>query len=684
MRKSRLIFTSLLISGLLATQVMAEAEVPDSTAPQENAASPVITAGQGAGGSTAGLSTATSTPSTVYPPADYQAGVNIPAGEYVLLAQSSDTYGYYAIFADSSAEADLVDYNVFDYNAIIRIEDGQRLELKCCTASPIEEISQIDHYYGTMYKIGYHIPAGTYRLKATDSTSYGIAYVLSYPSDEYDAVEDYVYVEDTAAITVSAGQYLQLDDCVIIGTAPADEVTPDHGSRRTSWADTIREELSADDNQRTSPVVTAGTLIPGLPAATSSPSTVYSETSYQAGVNIPAGEYVLFSSSDEYASGYAISSSPAPETEASEDVVEYGSFQYNTIIKLEDGQYLTMSDCTASPIAEVPAIDYRKGDHFKVGYHIPAGTYYFKSNAPYSYGVAYVLSAPTRRNEDLVDYVLIYSNEDIVPLTLEEGQYLLLANCSFTTQTSGQSGPDGGNSSSYASTWEKYLNYLKQLLGYEEEETASPVVTAPRKSHNLPGTTTTPTTVYPAGTYQAGVNIPAGEYMLLTDNPLSDEYYSSYSGSYIISTVEEPETYEEIIDYNYFSYNAIVRIEDGQYLYLSDCTASPVDEVKQLDYRRSEMYKVGLHVPAGTYGLSPAQNSYGTYYTGRCYVLSYPSDNADAVIESISVAEDGASVTVTNGQYLQLKTCILTDAYESDTSSTGPAFAPPQQEESQY
>lgn len=679
MRKPGLVLTSLLISSLLALQAMADT-VGAAEAAYKPQSSPVITTGAGREAPAAALSTVTSVPSTVYQPGTYQIGADIPPGEYVLLTPTPHASGYYAIYADSSESAEPVDYNLFDYNAIIQVEDGQALQLRDCTASPIEEVSQIDHYYGSMYKVGYHIPAGTYRLKATDSTSYGIAYILSAPNDNYDAVVDYVYVEDTAAITVSAGQYLQLSSCVVTAQAPASEATPNHGMPDTSWADTLRTELLGGDAQRTSPIVTAGTLIPGLPTATSSPSTVYSENLYQAGADIPAGEYVLFKKSDDAISVYMISSTPSPES--LDEVISYGVLQYNAIINLEEGQYLAMSDCNASPLEEVPSIDYRQGNHFKVGYHIPPGTYQFKSNS--LYGAAYSLSTPSLNNEDVINYAFAYGTDSVVSLTLKEGQYLYLVKCSFTSEATRQSGPGGSGTDALSSTLDTYIEQLKQLLGYEEEDTPSPVVTAPTRARTLPAATSTPSTVYADGTYQAGVDIPAGEYMLLAKSSSSDNYFGSSNVSYVISRTENPAVFEEIIDYDDFSYNAIIRIEEGQYLSINGCNASPIEEVPQLDSRKAEMYKAGLHIPAGTYRLIPKASSYGGSYLGRCYLLSYPSDTADAVIETIRVAEDGAVVTVADGQYLQLKSCTLTDIQDSDTSKTGPAFAAPSETEAEH
>ena len=679
MRISRLLLVTLLISGLLAPQALAETELPAETniieEPSVPSVSPVITAG-GASQNASQLSTVTSIPATVFPSGTYTAGTDIPAGEYILLLDHTSSYGYYCIGTNDSEDAEYIDYNSFDYNAIIRLENGQELALQGCSAAPMNEVPKIDYFYGNMYKIGYHIPAGTYRLKALDSASSGIAYVLSYPSDNYDVVEDYTYVDGTAAITVMNGQYLQLDGCILAGTASASDVAKDHGSTSDSLyedGDMTGETSSGDDNR--SSLINAGSLIPGLPTATSVPSTIYQPGTYQAGIDIPAGEYVLFMDSsdlDEYSYGGLYAISTVREPESMDQLTDYGTLQYNCIVTVEEGQFLILSSCTASPIGQVPELDYREANYFKVGYHIPAGTYHFKLTG--TYGAAYILSAPSQSSEDVVDYDFGYLNKDTFSLTMEDGQYLFISGCIFISDTeaalSGGPGGKGSDSSSAAN----YTDYLKQLFGYEEddgaEETTSPVITAPRGSEALSSTTSVPSTIYPAGLYEAGVDIPAGEYMLLCPDSGENIYGYSTNASYIISSTRETDDPDNIIDYNSFSYNAIIQINDGQFLSLSDCAASPISEVPQLDYSRGEMYKVGLQLPAGSYRLEVSNEA--SY--GLAYILSYPSDNYEDVVESFTVRNgEGTVITVANGQYLQLKRCVVTAA-ASGNSSSGPAF----------
>ena len=220
MKNIRILLAAIGISGMMACQALADT-------------STVIAAGETA------LGTVTSTPATVYQPGRYQAGTDLPAGEYVVLAvQAESAAPRYVIYENSSQDPDVVDYDDFEYNAIIRVEEGQVLELRDASASPIDEVREIDHFYGNMYKVGYHIPEGTYWVSPYED-DYGLCYILSDPSDSYEAVLDYCYVYDRVAVSVEKGQYVQLIDCVLTGAAPAS------AAKRSESLQTQEDSLAA-------------------------------------------------------------------------------------------------------------------------------------------------------------------------------------------------------------------------------------------------------------------------------------------------------------------------------------------------------------------------------------------------------------------------------------------------------
>ena len=161
------------------------------------------------------LSTTTSTPTTVIGPGTYKVGTEIGAGEYILLCTNS-IGGYYQISSDSSGNFDSILANDnFQYNAIITVKDGEYLKLSRCNLSPLSEVPQIDYRNGTMFKVGYHIPAGEYKLQPTSEIG-GYYAVLKNPNSEIGDIVTNDNFTGQAYVTVSNGQYLQLSRCTIV------------------------------------------------------------------------------------------------------------------------------------------------------------------------------------------------------------------------------------------------------------------------------------------------------------------------------------------------------------------------------------------------------------------------------------------------------------------------------------
>lgn len=379
-------------------------------------ATTVITAGESA----PSISYTTSTPSTVYQPGIYQVGVDIPAGEYVLLALPDSTEADYEIHStnDFSSYDSFLDGTDFRYNMIVVLKNGQYVSLNGCTASPISEVPRLDSSQAEMYKVGYHIPAGTYHLYALDYYYAGYAILSSPTTTDWNAVLaiDIIYSDTT--VTVESGQYLYLFECIL-----AEETDPGAAADASRFAaeETAKEQAA----QPASKVVTAG-VTARLSGITSTPSTVYPEGYYEVGVNIPAGEYVLLSTS-EWGSYYEIRSNA--DFDSYDDMIDYCYFSYNAIIRLEDGQFLNLNNCSASPIEEMPQISYLSGEMFKVGYHIPAGTYRISvSEDSYYYGTCYILSAPTDNYDVVLSSVSVYDGEDAT-ITVQDGQYVQLKGC---------------------------------------------------------------------------------------------------------------------------------------------------------------------------------------------------------------------------------------------------------------
>lgn len=136
----------------------------------------------------------------------YKVGVDIPAGEYVVYAESD--HGYFCVSSDSN-QSDITFNDNFSYNSIITIGDGEYLELSRCYAIPIEENPEMDLSGSGMFKVGTHIPAGEYKLTATGTSGY----YCVYPDSRQDDILANDNFENQNYVTVSDGQYLVLSRC---------------------------------------------------------------------------------------------------------------------------------------------------------------------------------------------------------------------------------------------------------------------------------------------------------------------------------------------------------------------------------------------------------------------------------------------------------------------------------------
>lgn len=138
---------------------------------------------------------------------------------------------------------------------------------------------------------------------------------------------------------------------------------------------------------------------------------------YKVGQDILAGEYIVFASDG---SGYFSVSSDSNQ----EDILFNENFDYNSIITVNDGEYLKLERCYAVPFAEVDEIDLTGDGMFKVGTHIPAGEYKLDSGTNLGYYCIYSNS----RQQDII------ANDNFEGqnyVTVSDGQYLVLDRCKF-------------------------------------------------------------------------------------------------------------------------------------------------------------------------------------------------------------------------------------------------------------
>lgn len=144
----------------------------------------------------------------------------------------------------------------------------------------------------------------------------------------------------------------------------------------------------------------------------------YSSGQYKVGTDIPEGEYILFSDSGK---GYFCVSSDSN----ADDIIFNDNFKYNSIITINDGEYLELSRCYAVSFDEVEELSTKEiGSMYKVGVHIPSGEYQLDANDDRGY---YCIYSDSRHD----DIIANDNFEGKCYVTVTDGQYLLLSRCGF-------------------------------------------------------------------------------------------------------------------------------------------------------------------------------------------------------------------------------------------------------------
>jgi len=143
----------------------------------------------------------------------YKVGTDIPAGIYLLLAESNTAYFKISPASDPN---DIQANDIFPTFSYVTVKNGEYLTLVSCHAVDGNEYtpkaaSKFPIGDG-MYNVGRDIAAGEYLLTATSANAY---YKIS-----PDARHDEIYANDIFSsntyIRVSKGQFLTLTDCTAV------------------------------------------------------------------------------------------------------------------------------------------------------------------------------------------------------------------------------------------------------------------------------------------------------------------------------------------------------------------------------------------------------------------------------------------------------------------------------------
>lgn len=151
-----------------------------------------------------------------YPEGMYEVGTDLPAGEYVIVAD--DGYAFFQVAKDSSGSYEsIITFDSIQNRTILTLTKGQYLNFSYGTMYAIDDapaLKTTDYLPAGMYKVGKDLPAGEYKVRATDNNAY--YEVASDSTHNWSSELVYDVFNGEKYITLQDGQYLLMNEAELI------------------------------------------------------------------------------------------------------------------------------------------------------------------------------------------------------------------------------------------------------------------------------------------------------------------------------------------------------------------------------------------------------------------------------------------------------------------------------------
>lgn len=161
--------------------------------------------------------------------------------------------------------------------------------------------------------------------------------------------------------------------------------------------------------------------------------------------------------------------------------------------------------------------------------------------------------------------------------------------------------------------------------------------------------------IYVAGTYEVGVDIPEGEYIVMSESNHPTDIFPF--GIYTSESCSD----ESKLSFDWFENHTIVVVEAGQFVDFAWSTMYDLQKNNiSLDpFSSSGMFKVGEHMDSGSYTIVVDE---GQYYP-NCTIYSSLNSISPIVKQKYSYEDfiDGklSDITLSDGEYLCLNYCHI-------------------------
>lgn len=153
---------------------------------------------------------------------------------------------------------------------------------------------------------------------------------------------------------------------------------------------------------------------------------------------------------------------------------------------------------------------------------------------------------------------------------------------------------------------------------------------------------------YNSGSYKIGKDIPAGEYV----------FYAEQDELGVVTVKDGNAADSEELEFSTFYGNGFFTLDEGMYLNVTDANFYPVTEDLRVQYTENDAeYRVGIDIPAGEYNLESTEP--GIF--GSNVTVKSSSKVDELCIEMLEFFEGTYSVTVKDGQYIELDGCKIVE-----------------------
>ena len=191
-----------------------------------------------------------------YKASTYKIGSDMPAGMYVLHCDGW-VGGYFEICSDSSGEFESIIANDnFNTNSIVELKDGQYFKMTGCYAVASSDSWDLDTTDEGMFLVGFHIPAGEYKLEVKDNiTETGYVEVCSSATHDFDSIISNDLFEGSTYITVENEQFLKITNCTIVSSPDVSYEIDSTIDERTFVEYLVHDDVSAYVEERADTVI---------------------------------------------------------------------------------------------------------------------------------------------------------------------------------------------------------------------------------------------------------------------------------------------------------------------------------------------------------------------------------------------------------------------------------------------